>query len=140
MAATIAYNVVEAVVALTAGTIASSTALVGFGLDSVIEVSAAAVAWQFSARDHQVRQAREQRTLRIIAVSFFVLAAYVTADAARTLTGTRLKTLTSSFVTRCSARTRSGSRSACATFAASHAVSFSASCTEQTRNPRCSRI
>ncbi|MCF2532233.1 cation transporter [Yinghuangia soli] len=85
---TIAYNVVEAVVALTAGTIASSTALVGFGLDSVIEVSsAAAVAWQFSARDHYVREAREQRTLRIIAVSFFVLAAYVAVDAARTLAG-----------------------------------------------------
>lgn len=50
VAATIAYNVVEAVVAITAGTLASSTALIGFGLDSVIEVSsAAAVAWQFSA-------------------------------------------------------------------------------------------
>lgn len=89
IAATIAYNVAEAGVALTAGTVASSTALVGFGLDSVIEVSsAAAVAWQFSARDHEVREARERRTLRIIAVSFFVLAAYVTADAARALFGT----------------------------------------------------
>ncbi|MGW1995288.1 cation transporter [Embleya sp. NPDC001921] len=88
VAATIAYNVVEAFVALTAGTIASSTALVGFGLDSVIEVSSAtAVAWQFSARDHALREAREQRTLRIIAVSFFVLAAYVAADAARALAG-----------------------------------------------------
>ena len=48
---TISYNVIEAAVALTAGTQASSTALIGFGLDSVIEVSsAAAVAWQFSAR------------------------------------------------------------------------------------------
>ncbi|MFC9431702.1 cation transporter [Streptomyces sp. NPDC056987] len=89
VAATIAYNVVEAVVAITAGTIASSTALVGFGLDSVIEVSsAAAVAWQFSARDHAVREAREQTTLRIIAVSFFALAAYVSVDAVRALTGT----------------------------------------------------
>ena len=52
VAATITYNVIEAIVALTAGTLASSTALIGFGLDSVIEVSsAAAVAWQFSARD-----------------------------------------------------------------------------------------
>ena len=51
VAATITYNVIEAVVAITAGTIASSTALIGFGLDSVIEVSsAAAVAWQFTAR------------------------------------------------------------------------------------------
>ncbi|MFD9716139.1 cation transporter [Streptomyces sp. NPDC059076] len=89
VAATITYNVIEAAVAITAGTLASSTALIGFGLDSVIEVSSAtAVAWQFSARDHAVREAREQRTLRIIAVSFFALAAYVTFDAVRALTGT----------------------------------------------------
>ncbi|MFH0515677.1 cation transporter [Streptomyces sp. M41] len=89
VAATITYNVVEAVVAITAGAMASSTALIGFGLDSVIEVSsAAAVAWQFSASDHAVREAREQRTLRIIAVSFFALAAYVSVDAVRALTGT----------------------------------------------------
>ncbi|MFB7041634.1 MULTISPECIES: cation transporter [unclassified Streptomyces] len=88
VAATIAYNVVEAVIALTAGTIASSTALVGFGLDSVVEVSSAtAVAWQFSARDHAVRESRERRTLRIIALSFFALAAYVAFDAVRALTG-----------------------------------------------------
>ncbi|MFD1833309.1 cation transporter [Streptomyces desertarenae] len=89
VAATIAYNTVEAVVAITAGTLASSTALVGFGLDSVIEVSsAAAVAWQFSAADHAVREARERTALRIIAVSFFALAAYVGVDAARALAGT----------------------------------------------------
>ncbi|MFJ4720494.1 cation transporter [Streptomyces luteogriseus] len=88
VAATITYNVVEAVVALTAGSVASSTALIGFGLDSVIEVSsAAAVAWQFSAREHAVREAREKTTLRIIAVSFFALAAYVSVDAIRALAG-----------------------------------------------------
>ncbi|MGW6316433.1 cation transporter [Streptomyces sp. NPDC055099] len=88
VAATITYNVIEAIVAITAGTIASSTALVGFGLDSVIEVSSAtAVAWQFSARDHAVREAREKAALRIIAVSFFVLAAYVSVDAVRALAG-----------------------------------------------------
>jgi divalent metal cation (Fe/Co/Zn/Cd) transporter len=88
VAATIAYNVVEAVLAITAGTIASSTALVGFGLDSVIEVSsAAAVAWQFSAHEHAVREARETTTLRIIAVSFFTLAAYVGIDAVLALAG-----------------------------------------------------
>ncbi|KUN72564.1 cobalt transporter [Streptomyces canus] len=87
--ATITYNVIEAAVALTAGTLASSTALIGFGLDSVIEVSsAAAVAWQFSAREHAVREARERTTLRIIAVSFFALALYVAVDAVRALTGT----------------------------------------------------
>ncbi|WP_063753043.1 cation transporter, partial [Streptomyces resistomycificus] len=89
VAATIAYNVVEAIVAITAGTLASSTALIGFGLDSVIEVSsAAAVAWQFSAREHAVREAREQTALRIIALSFFALAAYVSVDAVRALAGT----------------------------------------------------
>jgi divalent metal cation (Fe/Co/Zn/Cd) transporter len=89
VAATITYNAVEAIVAITAGTLASSTALIGFGLDSVIEVSsAAAVAWQFSAREHSEREAREKTTLRIIALSFFTLAAYVTIDAVRTLTGT----------------------------------------------------
>ncbi|MDO0930296.1 cation transporter [Streptomyces sp. DG2A-72] len=89
VAATITYNVIEAFVAIIAGTIASSTALIGFGLDSVIEVtSAAAVAWQFSAREHAVRQAREKTALRIIAVSFFALAAYVTVDSVRALTGT----------------------------------------------------
>jgi divalent metal cation (Fe/Co/Zn/Cd) transporter len=88
VAATIVYNVVEAVVAISAGTIASSTALIGFGLDSVIEVaSAAAVAWQFSARDPEVREAREHRALRIIAVSFFALAAYVTFESVRSLFG-----------------------------------------------------
>ena len=85
VAATITYNVVEAVVALTAGTIASSIALIGFGLDSVIEVaSAAAVAWQFAARN-PLR--RERAALRIIAWSFFALAAYVTIEAVRTLLG-----------------------------------------------------
>ncbi|MGW6686890.1 cation diffusion facilitator family transporter [Streptomyces sp. NPDC054961] len=89
VAATITYNVIEAVIAITAGTIASSTALVGFGLDSVIEISsAAAVAWQFSAREHEVREAREKTALRIIAVSFFALAFYVGVDSVRALTGT----------------------------------------------------
>ncbi|GAA3444231.1 cation transporter [Planomonospora venezuelensis] len=83
VAATITYNVIEAVVAVTAGTLASSSALIGFGLDSVIEVaSAAAVAWQFSAADHE---RRERAALRVIAASFFALAAYVTADAVRAL-------------------------------------------------------
>ncbi|GAA1238642.1 cation transporter [Streptomyces aureus] len=87
--ATITYNVIEAVIALTVGATASSSALIGFGLDSVIEVSsAAAVAWQFSARDHAVREAREQRTLRIISLSFFALALYVTVDSVRPLIGT----------------------------------------------------
>ncbi|CAL9495780.1 hypothetical protein SUDANB95_03313 [Actinosynnema sp. ALI-1.44] len=85
VAATITYNVIEAVVAITAGTIASSTALIGFGLDSVVEVaSAVAVAWQFSGADPE---ARERTALKVIAVSFYALAAYVAVEAARSLLG-----------------------------------------------------
>ncbi|WP_461188429.1 cation diffusion facilitator family transporter [Arthrobacter sp. Z4-13] len=84
-AATITYNLIEAVVALWAGNVADSTALIGFGLDSVIEVaSALALSWQFSAKDPE---RREHLTLRIIAISFFALAAFVTLDAARSLAG-----------------------------------------------------
>ncbi|WP_284754846.1 cation transporter [Curtobacterium sp. ME-Dv--P-122a] len=87
VAATITYNVIEAIVAIAAGTVASSTALVGFGLDSIVEVlSAAAVAWQFAGRDPE---ARERTALKVIAVSFFALALYVTVDAVLTLTGIR---------------------------------------------------
>src|SRR3954451_10627497 len=85
VAATIMYNVIEAVVAIGAGAAASSTALIGFGLDSVIEVSsAAAVAWQFAGRDPA---AREKSALRIIAFSFFALAAYVSVESVRALSG-----------------------------------------------------
>jgi divalent metal cation (Fe/Co/Zn/Cd) transporter len=85
VAATITYNVIEAVVALAAGTRASSSALIGFGLDSVVEISsAAAVAWQFSAEDPETR---EKAALRFIAFSFFALAAYVAVDAVLSLFG-----------------------------------------------------
>ena len=87
VAATITYNAIEAIVAITAGSIASSTALVGFGLDSIVEVlSAAAIAWQFTARDPETR---EKTALRVIAISFFALAIYVTIDAALSLTSVR---------------------------------------------------
>lgn len=86
VAATIGYNIVEAVVALTAGATASSSALLGFGLDSVLEVSsAAAVAWQHSAREHTVREAREHTALRITSLAFFALAAVVSVDSVRGL-------------------------------------------------------
>lgn len=82
---TITYNVIEAVVAITAGTQASSAALIGFGLDSIIEVaSAAAVAWQFTRKDPE---RWEKATVRAIAIAFFALAAYVTIDAVLSLTG-----------------------------------------------------
>jgi divalent metal cation (Fe/Co/Zn/Cd) transporter len=85
VAGTITYNVIEAVIALTAGAIASSSALIGFGLDSIVEVlSAAAVAWQFAADDHH---RREKTAMRVIALSFWGLAVFVTADAVRALIG-----------------------------------------------------
>ena len=85
VAATISYNVIEAVVALSEGARVSSTALIGFGLDSVIEVSSAvAVAWQFASPNPEDR---ERVALRIIAFSFFGLAVYVTVDAVRSLLG-----------------------------------------------------
>ncbi len=85
VAATITYNVAEAAIALTEGARVSSSALFGFGLDSVIEVSsAAAVAWQFAARDPETR---EKAALRFIAFSFFALAAYITVDAVLSLLG-----------------------------------------------------
>ena len=84
---TITWNVIEAAVALAAGGTASSAALIGFGLDSIVEVlSAAAVAWQFAAPDPEKR---EKVALRVIAVSFFGLAAYVSVDATLSLTGLR---------------------------------------------------
>lgn len=85
VAFTIAYNVIEAVLAITAGAIASSAALIGFGLDSVIEVlSAAAVAWQFTRKDPE---RWEKVTVRAIAFAFFALAAYITIDSVLSLTG-----------------------------------------------------
>jgi divalent metal cation (Fe/Co/Zn/Cd) transporter len=88
VAVTIGYNLVEAGIALAAGVAASSTALIGFGFDSLIEVSSAvALAWQFAGRDAATRESREHVALRVISCSFFALAAYVGVDAARSLTG-----------------------------------------------------
>lgn len=85
-AAAITYNIIEAAAALWAGGIADSSALIGFGLDSLIEVaSALALSWQFSAKDPE---RREHLTLRLIALSFFALAVFVSADAVRSLLGT----------------------------------------------------
>ncbi|MDN6659025.1 MAG: hypothetical protein L0L18_08430 [Acidipropionibacterium jensenii] len=87
VAITITWNIIEAIIALAAGGAASSAALIGFGLDSIVEVlSAAAVAWQFAAPDPEKR---EKTALRVIAVSFFGLAAYVSVDAILSLAGLR---------------------------------------------------
>jgi divalent metal cation (Fe/Co/Zn/Cd) transporter len=79
---TVAWNVIEGVVAVWAGIAAGSIALVGFGLDSMIEVFAASVViWEFKGASEE----RQGRALRLIAISFFVLAAYVTVEAVRDL-------------------------------------------------------
>ena len=81
--ASVAYNGAEAVIALAAGLVAGSAALVGFGLDSVVEVSSGLVIlWQFR---HALPERREQQALRLIALSFFALAAYVAVDSATAL-------------------------------------------------------
>ncbi|HLA66171.1 MAG TPA: cation transporter [Acidimicrobiia bacterium] len=71
---TIGWNALEAAVAITAGLAASSAALVAFGLDSVVEVTAAVVVlWQFLG----IAEERERLALKLIGASFFLLAAYV---------------------------------------------------------------
>lgn len=79
----VGYNLVEAAVAISAGSVAGSVALVGFGLDSVVEVaSGLIILWQFR---HPLPETRERRALRLIALSFFGLAAYVTVESVRAL-------------------------------------------------------
>jgi divalent metal cation (Fe/Co/Zn/Cd) transporter len=79
---TVGWNAIEAIVAIAAGVGASSIALIGFGLDSVVEVSAALVVlWQFFG----IPEEREERALRLIGASFFLLAAYVTFSSVRDL-------------------------------------------------------
>ena len=84
---TIAYNSIEAVVALIAGIIAGSVSLVGFGIDSVIEVTASGAAqWRLRADlDHARRDRVEQLTVRVIGWSFLALAGYVVVDSLTSL-------------------------------------------------------
>jgi len=85
--ATLGYNSLEGVIAIGAGLAAGSIALVGFGLDSLIEVSASVAAlWRlYSDRDEDRRVRAERITLRIIGGLFLALAAYVAADAGEAL-------------------------------------------------------
>jgi divalent metal cation (Fe/Co/Zn/Cd) transporter len=79
----VVYNVVEGVIAISAGVAAGSVALVGFGLDSAVEVSSGLIIlWQFS---HRIPESRERQALRLLAVSFFALAAYVGFESVRAL-------------------------------------------------------
>lgn len=83
--ASVAYNVLEAVVAVAAGVLAGSVALTGFGLDSVVEVSSGLIVlWQFR---HRLPESRERQALRLMAVAFLALAAYITVESLRSLVG-----------------------------------------------------
>jgi divalent metal cation (Fe/Co/Zn/Cd) transporter len=78
----VAYNIVEGIVAIAAGTVAGSSALISFGLDSAVEVaSGLVILWQFR---HHLPESRERRAQQLIAISFFALAAYVTYDSIST--------------------------------------------------------
>lgn len=87
---TVAYNVAEGAIAITAGLAAGLVSVVGFGVDSAIEsIAAVLVAMRLSARlrDGEVDERRERRALRLVAVTFFLLAAYVTLEGIRSLVG-----------------------------------------------------
>lgn len=83
--ASVGYNVIEALIAITAGLAAGSVALVGFGLDSTVEVSSGLIIlWQFR---HPMPESRERVALRLMAISFFALGAYVAFESVRALVG-----------------------------------------------------
>jgi divalent metal cation (Fe/Co/Zn/Cd) transporter len=91
-AATIGWNTLEAVIAIAGGVLAGSIVLVGFGLDSVVEVSSALViVWRLSHQgsDHTANERAERRAVRLIAFSFFGITAYVTGDSIAALLGLR---------------------------------------------------
>jgi divalent metal cation (Fe/Co/Zn/Cd) transporter len=81
---TLGWNLTEAVVGIASGVIAGSIALVGFGVDSIIEsFSGAILLWRLQR--HKADEKREQLALKLVGISFFALAAYVAGDAAKTL-------------------------------------------------------
>lgn len=89
-ALTIGWNSLEAVIAIVSGVIAGSIALVGFGLDSIVEVSSALViVWRLArhGEDHAANERAERRAVRLIALSFLAMAVYVVVDAITKLVG-----------------------------------------------------
>jgi cation diffusion facilitator family transporter len=89
---TVGWNVIEGVVAIGAGIIAGSVALVGFGVDSSIEViSALGLLWRLRTAGPEASVAEEsgaeRRALYVVAATFFLLAAYITVEAVTSLLG-----------------------------------------------------
>jgi divalent metal cation (Fe/Co/Zn/Cd) transporter len=81
------WHGIEAAVAITAGIVAGSIALVGFGADSLIEsVAGLVLLWRF-AEARASSESAERSAQRLIGASFYVLAAYITVEAIRTLAG-----------------------------------------------------
>jgi divalent metal cation (Fe/Co/Zn/Cd) transporter len=81
---TLGWNLTEAVVGIGAGVMAGSIALIGFGVDSIIEsFSGASLLWRLQS--HEADEKREQLALKLVGISFLVLATYVAIDAAKTL-------------------------------------------------------
>lgn len=81
---TITWNVVEAIVSIWAGMVAGSSALIGFGVDSAIESSSgAALLWRLQARESH--HEREEVALKLVGLSFFLLAAWVAYESVETL-------------------------------------------------------
>src|SRR4051812_15507028 len=79
----LAWMTVEGAVAFTAGVVASSIALVGFGLDSVIEgVASVIIVWRFTG-DRVFSPAAERRAQKLVAIQFFLLAPYVGVESIR---------------------------------------------------------
>ena len=84
---TVAWNVVEGIVAIASGAVSGSIALVGFGIDSFIETSSGGVLlWRLRAehRGHDARRI-ERKALKLVGVSFMLLALYVTFESAKSL-------------------------------------------------------
>ena len=91
--ATVGWNIVEGVIAISAGTLASSVALIGFGIDSFAEtLSGAVVGWRLRAElkgqaDHERAEILERRAGRIAGALLLALSAYILIDAGRRLLG-----------------------------------------------------
>ena len=86
---TVAWNLLEAAIALVSGTVAGSIALIGFGLDSLIEVSSGGILlWRLHAdHDEERRERVERNALKLVGVSLLLLAAYVAGDSVISLVG-----------------------------------------------------